>query len=173
MAKDLPFYKFNVAEFLLGRISKEKPDIIGIFVVVGAHYWHMECSTTREELEEKTKKSWISKLIDKGYLVISDLGGINLPFLDEQRVELLTGKKKQSEGGKKAMENRYSKPKVLITLRERGERDIDKEEEKEEREIVPITSFLIGGEKVFNLKEFLVKKFPDGSAQLQIHFGRE
>lgn len=136
MAKDLPYFKFNVSEFLLGRISSEKPEIIGMFSVVSAHYWHKECNITRKELEKKVKKSWVKKLLEKDYIVISELGYVILPFLDEQRVDLLGTKKKLSDGGKKGMENRYKKPNPDITLIEDKEKDKIRERDNTQRSLV-------------------------------------
>lgn len=171
MAKDLPYYKFNVAEFLLGRISGEKDSIIGSFVLAGAHYWHKECNITRQEIEKKLSKSRIKKLISLNYLIEKG-ENIIIPFLDEQRLELSESINKKSLDGKKGAEKRWVTNATPMAIRERGEKE-EIRERGEESEIASRSKFLVGGKPVENLNEFMLEKFPTAMTEFKIHFGLE
>lgn len=160
MAKELPYYKFNVAEFLLGRISSEKPAIIGMFVLAGCHYWHKKCDINRSEIEKKVKKSFIKKLISLEYLIEIE-NKIRIPYLDEQWLELSESKTKQVEGGKKGAAIKYGSPSGLpIALRQ------DKEEDKikigKEKEIFSSPFWLEGICRTYKLgRPFVLEKLTE------------
>ncbi len=150
MAKELPYFKFNVAEFLLGRISTKKYDVIGIFTLVCCHYWHKECSISLEELEEKLSKSSIKKLISLDFLKINE-GEVSIPFLDEQYIELSKTHKVNSDNGSKGARVRWSKKHSganggangePIALRKDKDIEVDKDKIKIRKDIPTESEFL-------------------------------
>lgn len=100
MANELPYLKFYVAAWLLGRISHEKDTIKGRFADAFSHYWHKECVITPIELEKKMGKSRLNSLIKLEYIKVKS-GLISIPFLDEQWGELSGLKAKRSAAGTK------------------------------------------------------------------------
>lgn len=100
MAKELPYFKFTIAEWLLGRISHETYAVKGMFIDACAHYWHKECQVTEEEMERKVGKKGMQQLLSLKYLERTG-AGISIAFLDEEYEELSDLKGKRSQAGKK------------------------------------------------------------------------
>lgn len=108
MAKELPYFKFNVAEFLLGGILSETDAVIGMFYKACAHYWHKECNLTRDELVKKIGAKRVDLLIRREYIKENE-GFVFIEFLDEQRIELSKTKTVNSTNGSKGAKVRWSK----------------------------------------------------------------
>lgn len=108
MAKELPYFKFNVAEFLLGGILSETDAVIGMFYKACAHYWHKECELTRDELVKKIGAKRVDLLISKEYIKENE-GFVFIEFLDEQRIELSKTKTVNSNNGSKGAKVRWAK----------------------------------------------------------------
>jgi hypothetical protein len=127
MSKELPYFKFTVAQFLLGRISGEKDGVKGMFIDACGHYWHKKCDIKRVELDKKLGKKRVETLLNKEYL--EEINGyIIIPFLDEQREELINSYEVSSENGVKGAKKRWAKSdSQAITSKE----DKDKEEDKD------------------------------------------
>ena len=100
MAKELPYFKFNVSEWLLGRISDENYRVQGLFLSACCHYWHKECLITTAELNKKLGKTNTKLLVNSKFIFESD-GDIIIPFLDEQRMELTDLQRKRVEAGRR------------------------------------------------------------------------
>ena len=100
MAKELPYFKFNVSEWLLGRISDENYRVQGLFLSACCHYWHKECTITTAELNKKLGKTNTKLLVNSKFIFESD-GDIIIPFLDEQRMELTDLQRKRVEAGRR------------------------------------------------------------------------
>lgn len=100
MAKELPYFKFNVSEWLLGRISDENYRVQGLFLSACCHYWHKECLITLVELNKKLGKTNTKLLVNYKFIFESD-GDITIPFLDEQRSELTELQRKRIEAGRR------------------------------------------------------------------------
>ena len=67
MAKELPYFRFTVAEWMNGDIDMESYEIKGLFMDVCAWYWFKNCDVTREMLEKKfTNTRLIQILFDCG-----------------------------------------------------------------------------------------------------------
>jgi len=100
MAKELPYFKFFPAEWLLGRISDETDNIQGIFARVMSIYWHENCSITLDNLQRKVHKSKVQCLINNNYITVED-GMVIIEFLDEQYSELSDLSDRRSKAGRK------------------------------------------------------------------------
>ena len=117
MAKELPYFKFFPAEWLLGSISDETDNIQGTFVKVMALYWHENCSITIDKLQRKVHKTKVKCLIDRNYIKIKN-DTVCIEFLDEQYAELLDLSTKRSDAGKLGYQAKVkqglSKPKARV-----------------------------------------------------------
>ena len=127
MGKELPYFKFTVSEFLLGRISSERDGTKGAFITACAFYWHKVCDVKRSEIEKKIGRTRVELLLNKEY--IQEINGyILIPFLDEQFEELSDNKNFNSDNGKKGADKRYGKKdRGAIALREDKDKDKDKD----------------------------------------------
>jgi hypothetical protein len=100
MAKELPFFKFNVSEWILGRISDQEDKVQGAFIVAICHYWHKKCDYFCKDFEKKIgKKRYF--LLKSNQFFIEKNDKVCIPFLDEQFNELSDLQGKRSESGKK------------------------------------------------------------------------
>jgi len=109
MAKELPYFKFEPAEWMFGRIQKRSDKSIVAFVNIMAKYWHKECVLNLEDAELDFGKEQIDELI-KHKILVSDGGFITIKFLHKQFHHISEDKKKTSkqasEAGKKSAEKR-------------------------------------------------------------------
>lgn len=98
MSKELPYFKFYAAQWLLGNISDEHEKVQGLFIRVCAIYWDRNCTITMQELNKKVHKTKLKGLENLGFISEKD-GRVCIRFLDEQWIEL-SGKraKKQASG---------------------------------------------------------------------------
>ena len=53
MAKELPFFRFNVSEWLTGNIAYESYEIQGLFIKVCCEYWNRNNCLTIEEIKKQ------------------------------------------------------------------------------------------------------------------------
>lgn len=86
MAKEIPWFKFTVSEWMTGNIVYEPFEIQGLFINICALYWKNLGVLEEKTIEERfKKKSLISKLSGRFYTV--ENGFISIDFLDEQLSE--------------------------------------------------------------------------------------
>jgi len=130
MSKELPYFKFFPAEWLLKDISDEKSDIQGDFIAICAHYWHKNCDITMDKLYQKYHRSKVKALVDRGFIKDNE-GVVSISFLDEQWSKLSESHDKRVNAGrsggkakvKQSSSNATAKPKQV---------DIDEEVDKKE-----------------------------------------
>ena len=145
MAKELPYFKFEPAEYLTKDISFCSLSAQGLFINICSYYWQRNCKLTKEQLLKRLNyQDELNELIDEGVI---DLEGsnISLKFLDIQLVDVAKTSTQNSINGakggrpKKAKPNpkeSENKPTALIPLSEtKGIR----EEEIKEDKITPIS----------------------------------
>ena len=111
MSKELPYFKFNVSEWLLGRISDENYRVQGIFLGCCCYYWHQETVLTRKKLNKTIGKTNAKLMIDLKFIIEVE-GDIIITFLDEQYTELSVLREKRSNAGKKGGQ---AKPKQTLS----------------------------------------------------------
>ena len=69
MAKELPFFKFNVSEWLTGNISYESYEIQGVFIKVCCEYWNRGNKLTIQEAKKRTRTDkQIDYLIENNFI---------------------------------------------------------------------------------------------------------
>jgi hypothetical protein len=84
MAKELPYFQFEPAEYLTKDISFCSLAAQGLFINICAYYWHRECNLTKSQLLRRLNyEKELNELIQEGVI---DLEGelIKIKFLLEQ-----------------------------------------------------------------------------------------
>lgn len=143
MAKNFPYFKFLVTEWMTGDIVFESFEIQGYFINICALYWHRNGVLTEEDLDKRYKRDDLFKIIKDKFLTIND-GFLCIKFLDEQMKEISEISEKNSKNGrlggrpkvslnieKKPTANRPLTDRKAKKSKEEEEEDKDKEEDKE------------------------------------------
>jgi hypothetical protein len=109
MAKELPYFQFEPAEYLTKDVSFCSLSAQGLFINLCAYYWQRECSLTKEQILRRLNyPKELNELITEGVI---DLEGENIiiKFLDVQYDNATTKSRINSENGAKG--GRPKKPK--------------------------------------------------------------
>lgn len=151
MAKDLPYFKFNAAEYLNGNITLEDLQTQGVFINICCYYWFKSGCLTLTEIKRrvKCKESLITNLINSNLIKI-DGDAVKISFLDEQlqergeisKINSINGKRggapKGNSNAKKAEiinpETTEKQPKT--TNKEKRREEEKREEERREDSVV-------------------------------------
>lgn len=101
MAKELPYFQFEPAQYLTGNIQFCSLEAQGLFINICAIYWQRECNLTLEQINKKFNKSdLVSELIDND-VIKTHSSIIDIEFLDEQFETITKSKSRLSEAGRK------------------------------------------------------------------------
>lgn len=101
MAKELPYFKFEPAEYLTKDISFCSIGSQGLFINICSYYWQRECSLTVEQVKRRFNyPNELQELIDEGIIDIED-SVISIKFLDLQYEEATKLSTKNSVNGSK------------------------------------------------------------------------
>lgn len=87
MANKLPYFKFFVSEWVLGRISDHPDKVQGAFIVAICHYWNKNCDYNSDDFERKLGSKRFKMLLEFNFFEIID-GKVCIDFLNEQYEEL-------------------------------------------------------------------------------------
>lgn len=101
MAKELPYFKFEPAEYLTKDISFCSLSAQGLFINICSYYWQRNCELTKEQLLRRLNhETELNELIKEGVI---DLVGnkILIKFLDNQLNEVENKSKTNSANGSK------------------------------------------------------------------------
>ena len=136
MAKELPFFKFNVSEWLTGDISYESYELQGLFIKVCAEYWNRNNNMTLESAKQRTKQpKLIDQLVEKGY-IRKKRNSIFISFLDEERESIEAKSLKLSTAGRKGglrqAQGRLKHKEIEVEVEVDKEIEVEKEIEKKE-----------------------------------------
>lgn len=127
MAKDLPWYKSEVAEHLTGNIQCCHEAARGLFDNIKAIYWQRECDLTKDQLynmfpgKSAIIQDQIPIMVDKSFLIdqllqegIIKIGGtkVRINFLLKQYRIKVKKSKKNSASGKKGVAERERRKKL-------------------------------------------------------------
>ena len=140
MAKNFPYFKFTVSEWMTGDIVFESLSTQGLFINICALYWQRDGNLTIEDINKRYKNpAELSDLINRFVEVENDI--ISIKFLDEQLIDANHVSKVNSENGKKSAESRANAKRLLnyrsttvqriSTKKNKNEIRIKEEEEKE------------------------------------------
>jgi hypothetical protein len=102
MAKELPYYQFEVAEYLAGDIMICSLEAQGLFSVIKCLYWQKECClNTKQVLKRYDKQPLIDELIEEGCIKVNKDGNITIDFLYTQYQQFAERRNKLSEAGRR------------------------------------------------------------------------
>ncbi len=108
MAKELPFFKFEISEWMFGRIQKMPLEIQGTFINLCCKYWHKLGEMSLADSCLDFDQAHIKTLMDKK-IVGQDSEYIFIKFLDIQLDECEQHSKKQRIKGLKSAEVRATR----------------------------------------------------------------
>jgi hypothetical protein len=112
MAKNFPYFKFTVSEWMTGDIVFESLSTQGLFINICALYWQRDGNLTIEDINKRYKNpNELSDLINRFVEVENDI--ISIKFLDEQLIDANHVSKVNSENGKKSAESRANAKRLL------------------------------------------------------------
>lgn len=101
MAKELPFFKFETAKYLVGDIYYCSLEAQGLFINICVFYWQRECQLTKKQfLRRFNKPDLLDELVSDGVVKLEG-DDIKISFLDSQLEEIQSFSNKQRENGKK------------------------------------------------------------------------
>lgn len=115
MAKELPYFKFYIGEWLNGDITIEDYECQGVFINVCAYYWQKDAELTLTVLMKRFRnyETQIKQLIESKLIkVIGE--NISISFLNEQmeskEIQKITNQKNGAKGGRPRKEETENKP---------------------------------------------------------------
>jgi hypothetical protein len=101
MAKELPFFKFEPAEYLTKDISFCSLSAQGLFINICSYYWQRNCKLSKEQLLKRLNHiEELDELISEGAIDLIE-NNISIKFLDFQLREFDKESKKNSINGSK------------------------------------------------------------------------
>lgn len=101
MAKELPYFKFEPAEYLTKDISFCSLSAQGLFINICSYYWQRNCSLTKEQLLKRLNyETEFNELIKEGVIDIQE-NNIIIKFLDNQLNSVEEKSKTNSSNGSK------------------------------------------------------------------------
>ena len=101
MAKELPYFKFEPAEYLTKDISFCSLSAQGLFINICSYYWQRNCKLTKEQLLKRLNHEIeLNELIQEGVIDLIE-NNIFIKFLDNQLNEVeIKSKTNSINGGK-------------------------------------------------------------------------
>lgn len=101
MAKELPYFKFEPAEYLTKDISFCSLSAQGLFINICSYYWQRNCELTKEQLLRRLNhETELNELIKEGVIDLVE-NNITIKFLDNQLNEVENKSKTNSANGSK------------------------------------------------------------------------
>lgn len=138
MAKELPYFRFTVSEWMNGDINMESYEIKGVFIDVCSWYWFKDCDVTRDMLDKKFENNQIIQtLFDSGFIK-KYRGKAHIGFLDVQWEVLMSKHVKLSKAGYKGGKSKGKAP-VKPGL---SYKDKDNYKDKDKDKIPPLKEFI-------------------------------
>ena len=173
MAKELPYFQFEPAEYLTKDISFCSLAAQGLFINLCSYYWQRECNLTKDQFLRRFKnETEFNELLTEGVIDVSNDGKMAIKFLDIQydkatnqsRVNSING----SKGGRPRNPNKTeTKPKLNPNKSEtKGIReDKIKEDKNKVKNITPFEDALLEFTK---MRKTLNKPLTDKAKKLII-----
>lgn len=101
MAKELPYFQFEPAEYLTKDISFCSLSAQGLFINLCAYYWQRGCKITKTQfLKRLNNEKEFTELLEEGIFDIDNDGNISVGFLDIQFTSIEEQQKENSTRGK-------------------------------------------------------------------------
>lgn len=165
MAKNFPYFKFTVSEWMTGDIVFESLSVQGLFINICALYWQRDGNLSIEDINKRYKNpTELNDLL--GRFIFTNDTLIYINFLDEQLIDANHVSKVNSENGKKSAESRANAKRLLnegsttvqrISTNKNKKQIRSKKEEEKEINILDIKSYFIEN----NYSEISAQKFFD------------
>lgn len=100
MAKYLPYFQFEPAEYLTGDISFCSLSAQGLFVNICAYYWQRECQLSKDQLLRRLNhENEFNELVNEGVICVEN-DEISIKFLDSQFQDITDTLKSNSDKGR-------------------------------------------------------------------------
>ena len=133
--KQLPWFKFSPADWMMGRISRQSCEVQVAFLRLCCIYWNSECEMTVEHAELECDGYFDRLVALKMVEVVGDKIGIK--FLNIQYEEGREKRQKMSNAGKASAERKFNERSTNVqqTL---NERSIEKSREDKIREDIRV-----------------------------------
>ncbi len=101
MAKELPYFKFEPAEYLTKDISFCSISAQGLFINICSYYWQRQCSLTLEQISRRFNyPNELNELIKEGIIDVTE-NNVKIKFLDIQLDDVSKLSSKNSANGSK------------------------------------------------------------------------
>lgn len=155
MAKELPYFKFEAAKWITGKITLEDDSVQGLFTNICAQYWFKTGKLTLSEIKRrlfKSKPDDFEALINGQFLKIEN-DEISIDFLDEQLEERLSISDKNAQNGRLGGRPKLKKPTALLKISDTKAKksNIEEKRREEKREIQLPDSFYPSFNDFWNL----------------------
>ncbi len=134
MAKNFPYFKFTVSEWMTGDIVFEDFSTQGLFINICALYWQRDGNLSIEDINKRYKNPIDLPKLTGRFIEVNN-GLILIKFLDEQLIDAGHISKVNSENGKLGGRPRKgNKPTANRPLTDRKAKK-SKEEKEQEKEL--------------------------------------
>lgn len=137
MAKELPYFKFEPAEWLAGRILLEPLDVQGAYIYICSIYWQKLANAKQKDILLRVGKQIYDLLVEKEFIYQKSEGFIGIKWLDEQLKERERISKKRALSGKEGGKAKANAKQMLASakqnLAEEKRREENKKENKKEK----------------------------------------
>jgi len=108
MAKELPYFQFEPAQYLTGSIQFCSMEAQGLFMNINCLYWQRDCELSLDQINKRfDRPKVLQELIDNKIIKVKD-GMITIIFLKNQLKSVVEISKKRSASGKKGNKKRWS-----------------------------------------------------------------
>ena len=140
MAKEIPYFRFTVSEWLNGDINMEDYETKGLFIDICAYYWFKDCRLTKQMLSKRfaNTKQMLDKLFESKIIKESANDLLEIKFLDEQYEKCSGISIKRSKSGKLGGLARVANAKQMLSKCQANAKQMpiykDKDKDKERLE---------------------------------------
>lgn len=100
MSKELPFFKFDPTEWIMGKISYQPLEVQGAFIQCCSYFWKKSGVLKIDEIDWRIGKKNLEILIENEFLSNKD-GFLSIEFLEEQLITFESIRSKRAENGSK------------------------------------------------------------------------
>src|SRR5688572_7859317 len=107
MAKEFPYFKFELAEYLAGSIQFCSMAAQGLFTTIQCLYWQRNCELTIEQINNRFRMpDLVDELLKQKIIKVKD-GKILIQWLKSQFTESIKTSVENTANGKKGAEKRW------------------------------------------------------------------
>ena len=130
MAKELPYFKFYISEWILGRISDHSDKVQGAFIRAICFYWNAECNYNAVDFKKKLGTKRYDLLFKLEFFELKN-EKICIDFLDEQFAQLSKTHKVRVKAGLARAEQVLEQKGSYIDI----DKEVDKDKEIDKKKL--------------------------------------